>query len=188
MAEIVLFHHAQGLTDGVRALGEELRRGGHTVHVPDLYEGRTFDDLEEGVGHARAIGFDTVAERGKAAAAELPHELVYIGISLGAMPAQDLAQNRPGARAAVILHSAMPPEEFGSPWPSGLPLQIHTMEGDDWGDVEIARQLDGEVPEAEVFLYPGDAHLSSDSSLPVYDEQSTRLILQRVRGLLDRLD
>jgi dienelactone hydrolase len=186
MAENVLFHHAQGLTGGVRALAEELRRAGHNVHVPDLYEGRTFDDLDEGVGHARAIGFDTVAERGKAAAAELPYELVYIGISLGAMPAQDLAQNRPGAKGAVILHSALPPEEFGGPWPSGLPLQIHTMEDDDWGDVEIARKLDDEVPEAEVFLYPGDGHLSTDSSLPVYDQESTRLILQRVRDFLDR--
>ena len=188
MAEIVLFHHAQGLTDGVRALGEELRQAGHTVHIPDLYEGRTFDDLEEGVGHARTIGFDTVAERGKAAAAELPRELVYIGISLGAMSAQDLAQNRRGAQGAVILHSAMPPEEFGGPWPSGLPLQIHTMEDDDWGDAEIARQIDTEVPEAEVFLYPGEAHLSTDRSLPVYDEASTRLILQRVLAFLDRID
>ena len=188
MAEIVLFHHAQGLTEGVRAFAAELRQGGHTVHVPDLYEGRTFDDLEEGVGHARTIGFDTVSERGTAAAAELPHELVYIGISLGAMSAQDLAQNRPGAQGAVILHSAMPPEEFGGPWPSGLPLQIHTMEGDDWGDAEIARKLDDDVPEAEVFLYPGEAHLSSDRSLPVYDEESTKLILRRMLAFLDGID
>ena len=188
MAEIVLFHHAQGLTDGVRSFGEDLRRAGHTVHVPDLYEGRTFDDLEEGVGHARTIGFDTINERGKAAATELPRGLVYIGISLGAMSAQDLAQNRPGAKGAVILHSAMPPEEFGSPWPRGLPLQIHTMENDDWGDPEIARKLGQEVPEAEVFLYPGDAHLSTDRSLPVYDEESTKLILQRVLAFLDRVD
>ena len=187
MAEIVLFHHAQGLTPGVRAFAEELRKGGHSVHVPDLYEGRTFDDLDEGVGHARTIGFDTVNERGKAAAAELPRELVYVGMSLGAMPAQDLAQNRAGAKGAVILHSAMPPEEFGSPWPRGLPLQIHTMEGDDWGDPEIARKLDDEVPEAEVFLYPGEAHLSSDRSLPVYDEESTKLILQRMLVFLDRI-
>ncbi len=50
MTEIVLFHHAQGLTPGIDAFADELRRAGHTVHTPDLYDGHTFDTLEEGLG------------------------------------------------------------------------------------------------------------------------------------------
>lgn len=57
MAEVLLFHHAQGLTEGVRAFAEQLRSAGHVVHTPDLYDGRTFDSLDAGVGHARELGF-----------------------------------------------------------------------------------------------------------------------------------
>jgi dienelactone hydrolase len=141
VAEVLLFHHAQGLTDGVLAFADDLRAAGHVVHTPDLYEGRTFDDLETGVGHAQEVGFDTVLERGRLAAQGLPDDVVYAGMSLGVMPAQLLAQTRPGARGAVLLHGSVPLEEFTGEWPPGLPLQMHTMEDDDWGDVDVARQL-----------------------------------------------
>ena len=64
MAEVLLFHHAQGLTPGVRAFADELRAAGHTVHTPDLFDGRTFDSIDEGVAHAKEIGFENVLERG----------------------------------------------------------------------------------------------------------------------------
>ena len=88
MAEVLLFHHAQGQTKGFHDLADRLRAAGHTVHAPDLYDGRTFDDLEEGVGHARELGFDALADRGVALAEELPPGLVYVGLSLGVVPAQ----------------------------------------------------------------------------------------------------
>src|SRR5215207_5185562 len=120
MAEILLFHHARGLTGGCLAFAEELRGAGHVVHAPDLYEGRTFDSLAAGVGHAEEIGFDTVIARGAAVAEGLSDGLVYAGFSLGVLPAQQLAQTRPGARGAVLMHSCVPPSEFGGPWPEGL--------------------------------------------------------------------
>jgi dienelactone hydrolase len=186
VAEVLLFHHAQGLTPGVSSFADELRAEGHTVHTPDLYDGKTFDDLEEGVGYAREVGFGTILERGKAAAETLPNELVYIGFSLGAMPAQMLAQTRPGARGAVLYHSAIPPSEFDGDWPESVPLQIHIMEGDAWADEDlpVARSLDETVERAELFLYPGDRHLFADSSLPGYDEQAAALAEQRVLSLL----
>lgn len=97
MTEVVLFHHAQGLTPGIVAFADELRRAGHTVHTPDLFTGRTFDTVEEGVGHVEEIGFGEVIERGARAVDGLPGELVYAGFSLGVLPAQSLAQTRPGA-------------------------------------------------------------------------------------------
>jgi dienelactone hydrolase len=188
MAELLLFHHAQGLTPGVLAFAERMRDAGHTAHVPDLYEGRAFDSLEEGVGHAGAIGFGTIIERGRDAAEGLPDALVYVGFSLGVLPAQALAQTRAGARAAVLFHSCVPPSEFGG-WPSGVPLQIHIMDRDPLAsppetDLETARQLDAELDEATFFSYPGDAHLFADESLPSYDADAAQQAEARVLELL----
>jgi dienelactone hydrolase len=187
MAEVLLFHHAQGLTAGVRSFADELRTAGHVVHTPDLYEGRTFSDLDEGVAHAQEIGFDTVLERGRLAAQSLPADVVYAGFSLGVMPAQLLAQTRPGANAALLLHGSVPLEEFGGAWPPGVPLQIHTMEDDDWGDVEVGRRLAATIPGAELFVYPGDVHLFTDDSLAAYDESAAALVRERVLAFLGRL-
>ena len=79
MAELILFHHAQGLTDGVRAFGDELRAAGHVVHTPDLYEGQTFAELADGIGYAEQVGFGTIVERGQRAADGLPSDIVYAG-------------------------------------------------------------------------------------------------------------
>ena len=191
MAELLLFHHAQGLTAGVRSFAERLRAAGHTVHVADLYEGRTFDSLEEGVAHAGATGFGTIVARGRAAAEGLPDDLVHVGFSLGVLPAQMLAQTRPGARAAVLFHSCVPPAEFGG-WPSGVPLQIHIMDRDPLAsppetDLETARQLDAELDEATFFSYPGEEHLFADDSLPSYDADAAAQAEARVLDLLDRV-
>jgi dienelactone hydrolase len=188
MAELLLLHHAQGLTAGCLAFADELRTAGHVVHAPDLYDGKTFAELEDGIGYAREVGFDTMQERGVRAADGLPNEIVYAGFSLGAMPAQMLAQTRPGAKGAVLLHASVPPSEFGGPWPQGVRLQIHTMEDDELGDVDVARGLAETIETAQLFLYPGDRHLFTDSSLPAYDEVAATLVKQRVLAFLDDIE
>jgi dienelactone hydrolase len=188
VAEVLLFHHAQGLTAGCLSFAAELRAAGHVVHAPDLYDGKTFEDLDDGVGYAREVGFDTIGERGRLAAEGLPNEIVYAGFSLGAMPAQMLAQTRPDAKGALLFHGCVPPSEFGGPWPQDVPLQIHLMEADEWaleGDLDAARDLDETVESAELFLYPGDRHLFADNSLPDYDENAATLLKQRVLSFLD---
>jgi dienelactone hydrolase len=181
MAEVVLFHHAQGLTAGCLAFADALRAGGDLVHTPDLYDGHTFASLPEGMAYAEHLGFGTIIERGEAAVGSLPADLVYAGCSLGVMPAQKLAMTRPGARAAVFMHGAVPLEYFGDGvWPESVPLQIHVMKDDALGDVEVARSLET----AELFLYPGSAHLFTDSGLPDYDPGATALVLERIRALL----
>ena len=187
MSQILLFHHAQGLTPGVVAFADQLRIAGHTVHTPDLYEGHTFDTLDEGIGYARSVGFPTILERGVAAAEGLPDALVYAGFSLGVMPAQQLAQNRPGGVGALFFDAAMPPEEFGGSWPEGVRLQVHGMEADPWfsgEDLDAAKALVGSVEGAELFLYPGDRHLFADSSLPSYDAEAAALLTRQVKEFL----
>jgi dienelactone hydrolase len=182
MTEILLFHHAHGQTEGFLAFADELRAAGHVVHAPDLYDGKTFTDLDDGVGYAREVGFGTIAERGRLAADSLPTELVYAGFSLGVMPAQMLAQTRPGAKGALLFSAAFPASEFGGSWPTGVPLQIHMMEDDEWAveDLPAARELVETIDGAELFLYPGDRHLFADSSLPDYDESAATLLKGRV--------
>ena len=189
MAEILLFHHAQGQTPGFLAFADGLRARGDVVHTPDLYDGKTFDDLDEGVGYAKEVGFGTILERGRLAAEGLPDGLVYAGFSLGVMPAQLLAQTRPGAKGALFFSAALPASEFGESWPQGVPLQIHMMEDDPWAeeDLPAARELVGSTDRAELFLYPGNRHLFADSSLQDYDEGAAALLAERVRAFLDAL-
>ncbi len=189
MAEVLLFHHAHGLTSGVRDFAERLRQAGHTVHVPDLYEGRVFDSLEEGVAYAQEVGFGSIIERGRVATEGLPSELVYAGFSLGVLPARMLAQSRPGAKGALLFHACVPTSEFADAWPHGVPVQIHAMDADEFfveeGDLEAARALVQATADAELFLYPGSQHLFADSSLPSYDEHAATLLTERVLNFLD---
>ena len=190
MAEVVLFHHAQGLTEGVVAFADDLRAAGHTVHTPDLYDGRTFDALEAGISHAREVGFGEVVGRGVRAAEALPAEVVYAGISLGIMAAQQLAQTRPAARGALLLEGCVPPAEFGTAWPDGVPVQVHGMDADPIfageGDLDAVRALVEEVADAELFVYPGDRHLFIDRSLPSSDAEAAQLLTRRVLDFLGR--
>ena len=188
MAEVLLFHHAQGLTAGVLEFAAELRGSGHTVHTPDLYDGETFSDIDDGVAHMKKVGFGALIERAQAAAEALPPELVYAGMSMGVGPAQMLAQSRPGTRGALLMFGALPADEFGGKWPDGAPLQIHAMVDDPWfkDDVEAAREL-AKLAGGQLFLYPGDKHLFADNSLPDFDEEQAALLKQRALEFLDSI-
>ena len=189
MAEVLLFHHAQGQTEGFAAFADELREVGHTVHAPDLYDGRTFATLDEGMAYAQQVGFGEIIERGVRAAEELPNELVYAGFSLGVVPAQKLAQTRAGARGALLFYSCVPTSEFGTSWPADVPVQIHGMDADPIfvgeGDIDAARELVDSTERAELFLYPGSEHYFADSSLPSYDAGAAALLTRRVLDFLE---
>ena len=193
MAEVLLFHHAQGLTPGVVAFADELRAAGHVVHTPDLFAGRTFDSIDEGMAFINDAGMDDVRERGVRTADDLPDDLVYAGFSFGEMVAQQLAQTRPGARGALLFYSCIPitGEWAFGPWPEGVPVQIHGADADPYfageGDIDAAREIVEQVEDAELFLYPADQHYFADSSLPSYDADATTLLTRRVLAFLDRV-
>jgi dienelactone hydrolase len=188
MAEVILFHHALGVTDGVRAFADRLRDGGHSVTVGDLFGGMTFDSIEEGVAYEEQLGWDEMIARSEAAIAPLPPRVVVGGFSLGAVYAQRLVQTRDGALGALLYHGGdNPPEVFDVPWPDGAGLQVHVSEGDKWFNREGGERLVSEVPGAELFLYPGSAHLFTDRSWEEYDEASTTLVIERTLAFLDRV-
>jgi len=195
MAEVVLFHHVQGLTEGVRAFAGELRAGGHTVHAPDLFDGERPATIDDGVALIQSIGNEVLRERADRAVADLPAGLVYAGFSFGAATAQRFAQTRPGARGAQLYESCMPITGEWAPraLPDGVPVQIHGMDKDPFfaleGDIDAARELVETVGSelAELFVYPGDRHLFTDSSLPSYDADAAALVVQRSLEFLDRV-
>jgi dienelactone hydrolase len=194
MADVLLFHHVLGLTPGVVALADSWREAGHTVHTPDLYDGRTFETIEQGFAYSQSEESPDAKALAYAAAAALPEGLVYAGISMGVMQAQRLAQTRPGAAGAVLLEACVPVTgewAFG-PWPSGVPLQVHGMDADEFfvgdGDIDAARAIVGAIADGELFTYPGDGHLFEDRSLPSYDAGAAALLTERVLGFLARLD
>ena len=187
MAEILLFHHVLGQTAGMEALAERFRAIGHTVHLPDLFEGRTFTNRRTARDYVDSVGFDTLIERGRLAAEGLPHELVYAGVSIGALPAQLLTQTRPGARALVAISAVVEPSEFGTSWPTCVPMQVHLMEDDPLqaeGDLDTARNIAEVVTGAELYLYPGATHLFTEEGYADYDAVAADLLVDRVRTLL----
>lgn len=188
MAEVILFHHALGVTDGIQAFADRLRDGGHQVTVADLFGGKTFGTIEEGVAFEEQLGWDEMISRSEAAIAPLPPGVVIGGFSLGAVYGQRLAMTRKGALGALLYHGGdNPPAEFELPWPDGVGLQVHVSEGDKWFNREGGEQLVSEVPGAELFLYPGSAHLFTDSSWEEYDEASTTLVVERTLAFLGRV-
>jgi dienelactone hydrolase len=182
VAEAVVFHHALGVTDGVDRFADGLRAAGHTVHTPDLYDGRTFGTIEEGMAYSEELGGPmAIVDSARAAVGSLPSETVYIGFSLGVLAAQSLAQTRPGCRGAVLCYSAMPLGKWGDnwpeAWPEGVRLQLHILDGDE--DFEIAQGLAASVRGAELFVYPGSAHYFAE-----HDEQAAALLTERVLDFL----
>jgi dienelactone hydrolase len=191
MAEVLLFHHAQGLTPGVLAFADELRAAGHLVHTPDLFEGRRFDSIDDGMAYVGQIGFDEIQARGERASEGLSESVVYAGFSLGGVAVQKLAQTRPGAVGALLFYSCIPisGEWAIGPWPDGVPVQIHGMDADPYflEDLAAAQEIVETVPDAELFLYPGDQHYFADSSLPSFDAEAAALLTERVLMFLARV-
>jgi dienelactone hydrolase len=168
----------------VRAFADELRGAGHTVHMPDLYDGRTFATIDEGMGYSEEIGGPmAIVERARAAVEELPSEVCYIGFSLGVLPAQSLAQTRRGAHGAVLCYASLPLGQWGENWPERWPedvrLQLHILDGDE--DFEFAQGLAATVPGAQLFVYPGSEHYFAE-----HDEHASSLLMQRVLTFLGR--
>jgi dienelactone hydrolase len=161
------------------------------VHVSDAFDGVTFTDLDAGIAYAREIGDELIGRRADETVAGLPAGLVYLGMSLGVVSAQRLAQQRPGARGAVLLYSCLPADAFGG-WPSGLRAQVHGMDDDPYfaheGDVDAARALAAAEPSVELVVHPGSGHLFADASSPDHDPEAAARLTERVLAFLGELD
>lgn len=191
MTHVVLFHSGLGLTRHVRDWGRALEEAGHTVTVPDLYDGETFADLASGVAKRDALGIPELQARSEAAVRDLPLDVVYAGFSLGAASAQALALHRPGARGLVLMHAALPPAMLGaSTWPEALRAQIHYAQADPWVDADAVAAMAGLAPDGdcEVFTYAGASHLFGFEGYVDHVAEHAALMRERVLGFLGTLD
>lgn len=187
MAEIVLFHHAGGLTDGVRAFAATLAGAGHTVHTPDLFDGRTFAEVHDGVAYAESVGEDTFAVKAAEVVADPPRDVVYGGMSMGCARAAEGVLTRPGARGAFFLYGVISPSWWQATWPRGVASQAHVAVGDQWREPEAEEEYRSDVPGSELFLYPGGGHLFADVGHPDFDEATAAVATQRVLRFLATL-
>jgi dienelactone hydrolase len=187
MTEILLFHHAGGLTPGVHQFADDLRAAGHVVHTPDLFEGRTFADVEDGVAFAQSHGEGTFAKRAAEIVSDMPTDLVYGGMSMGCARAAEQVLTRPGARGAFFLYGAIAPSWWDAQWPAGVPAQAHQMDNDPWREIEAEEEFLAGVPEGELFIYEGSGHLFADRDHRDYDRQAAALATERVLTFLAQL-
>ncbi len=119
-----------------------------------------------------------------------PRDVVYAGFSLGALPAQKLAQTRPGARGALLMHACIPVSEFGAAWPEQVPVQVHAMEDDPFftEDADAARALVAEAPCRRTVPVPRGPAPFADRSLPSHDAEAAGLLTRRAVAFLGSLD
>ncbi|MGP9021317.1 dienelactone hydrolase family protein [Streptomyces sp. BR1] len=187
---IMLFHSAYGLRPAVHEAVERLRAAGHVVHVPDLYDGRTAETVEEGMTIRDEIGNDELLKRAILAAA--PHSdegLVYAGFSLGGSLAQTLALGDEKARALLLFHGTADIAEDASV--DELPVQLHVADPDpfethDWLNTWYLRM--GRIgADAEIYRYPGAGHLYTDPGLADYDEAAAEQSWRTALAFLETL-
>ncbi|MFJ4547903.1 dienelactone hydrolase family protein [Streptomyces sp. NPDC088817] len=188
---IVLFHSTYGLGPAVRRAADRLRSAGHQVWTPDLFEGRTFETVEEGTAGKEAIGKDELLKLAVLAAAPYSERgLVYAGFSFGAAIAQTLALGDEKARGLLLLHGTSDVAPNASA--DGLPVQLHVaepdpFEPDDWLSAWYL-QMGRTGADVEVYRYAGAGHLYTDPGLPDYDEEAAEATWRVALGFLAELD
>lgn len=188
MAEIILFHHAQGLTEGLRHFSERLGAAGHVVYAPDMYSGAVFARLDEGLAFASRIGHDAIEEVARRAARKHPHANTAIGFSLGAFPAQLLAQEWKKIDSLVLVAGGLPPRDLGGDWRSDVRLSVHVAEPDDWIPTGSLETLLRHARRPHVHKYPGMGHMFVDPSSPDYDADAADLFEERLLSWLEEGD
>jgi dienelactone hydrolase len=188
IAEIILFHHAQGLTEGLRELAERIRAAGHEVHTPDMYSGVVFGRLDEGLAFASRIGHDAIEEVAHRAARQHPHADTVIGFSLGAFPAQLLAQEWNRIHGLVLVAGGLPPRDLRSDWRLDVRLSAHAADPDDWIPAGSLESLLRRARAPYVYRYPGLGHMFVDPSSPDYDADAADLFEERLLTWLEEGD
>jgi dienelactone hydrolase len=189
--DIMLFHSTYGLRPAVRSAADRLRAAGHQVWTPDLFDGRTFDTVEEGSAHRDELGKEELLKRAVLAAAPYSERgLVYAGFSLGAATAQTLALGDTRARGLLLLHGTSDLAPNASV--DDLPVQLHVaepdpFEPDDWLSAWYL-QMRRAGADVEVYRYAGAGHLYTDPGLPDYDEEAAETTWRVALGFLDTLE
>ncbi|UQA98034.1 dienelactone hydrolase family protein [Streptomyces halobius] len=184
---IVLFHSVCGVRPAVHAAADRLRAAGHEVVVPDLFDGRTADSVQDGLAVKDDIGKDELLKRAVTAVAPYSDRgLVYAGFSFGGAVAQNLALADDKARGLLLLHGTSDIAEGAEA--DDLPVQLHVADPDpyephDWLNAWYLRMRRAGA-DVEVFRYAGAGHLFTDPDLPDYDAEAAESTWKVALGFL----
>ncbi|MER7174716.1 dienelactone hydrolase family protein [Streptomyces mesophilus] len=187
---IMLFHSVYGLRPAVHQAAGRLRAAGHEVQVPDLYDGKTAESVEDAMKIKDEIGKDELLRRAVAASAPYSESgLVYAGFSLGAALAQNVALADDKARGLLLLHGTSDIADDASA--DDLPVQLHVADPDafepeDWQNAWYLRMRRAGA-DVEVFRYRGAGHLYTDPDLPDYDAEAADATWKTALGFLETL-
>lgn len=191
MAQLLLLHHALGVTSALRRLADRFEDAGHDVVVPDLFESRVFASVEEGMEHVESVGIETLAGLGEDAASDMQPGFVVCGISLGAIAAMRAGVSNDAVAAVVVASACIPEEYIGGPWPRTLPLRVVASREDamfrDEGDLEAATEYTHSAQQAKLKLMPGREHLFVEADDPE-STAATEWLVETVMRFLDRVD
>jgi dienelactone hydrolase len=132
-----------------------------------------------------SVGWGTLVERAGAALPGRP--VVLLGWSMGAGLVLDLVQT-PQVRGAVLLHGGGP---YDGAWPA-VPVEVHHAVDDPWMDTGEPSVLLDQAAQAGVsgslHVYPGAAHLFTDTDHADHDAVSSELLWARVLAFLAQIE
>lgn len=183
MPHVVLFHSILGLRAAERDLAAALEADGHVVTLPDLYEGQTTEDYEDGFRLKEATGEASIMDRARAALGKAPEDAVLAGVSYGAYLVGQLWGERPRMPGALLIAG-------GAGWAPtlrrGLPVQAHVARPDPFDEESFFVAWEGANPGValEFCRYDGVGHYFLDPNLPDFDRDSAQLCLARSRQFL----
>lgn len=186
MAYIVLFHSVLGLRRAEREIAAAFEADGHTVSLPDLYDGRTTNEYDEGFRLNAEIGEEAIVARACEALAMAPEDAVLAGASFGAFLIGRFWGERPRMPGALLLAGPTP---WMEPRRRGLPVSAHIARPDPFDEEQVFIDWASHAGEIalELHRYDGAGHYFLDRSLPDYDAAAAALCLERCRAFLRRL-
>lgn len=191
MAQLLLIHHALGLTHAVRRLAAAWRDAGHEVSTPDLYDGNVFETIPEGLAYAKSVGSESLSAKGEDAAGDLAPGFVVCGISMGVIPSMRIGVSDDAVNGVVAVGSCLPGEFLEAPWPRSVPLRIIASKDDpffrDEGDLEAAQELVATAADVRLKLMPGTEHLFMEASDPL-SRAATERLYEVVLRMLEKAD
>jgi dienelactone hydrolase len=171
---------------------DKLKEDGHQVHVVDLYDGISFNDMQEALAYFMSIGIPEMMDRSVTYTKDLPKDSIYIGFSNGGASALLLAGSIPGAMGCILIHAALPISELGiEQWPTSVPVEVHYAKIDPWKDDAGIEKLSNDVLSSSAsykyYEYPIEGHLFTDEMMPEYSEEYSNLLFERVLSFIDRI-
>lgn len=187
MTHVVLFHSILGCRDAEQKIADAFKDAGHHVDLPDLYEGKSAENYDDGFALFRTFDRNQLVDRAREALNAAPDDAVLAGISFGAGIVSSLWAERPKMAGALLFAGAA---EWADNLPTGLPVEAHIAKPDPFDDEAYFDDWQKSAPtkNLNVYRYDNVGHFFLDSAISDYDEAATTLCLERSITFLNQFN